>query len=186
MIVAAAKDLFLERGYAGTTIEVIAERAGVAVSTVYAVYGSKRAILRGMRAPWHAGSRIRDVTYGDLGGAHPGERIEQLAQATARQWESGAEIIAIYQGAASADPEAAAELSAALEGRRKGMELFAKSLEPHLRPGLDVAQAAAILQALCLTEVFQQLVQRSGWSVEAYQEWLEQVLIRELLGDGKL
>ena len=39
MIVAAAQALFLEQGYICTTIDVIAERAGVAVSTVYAIFG---------------------------------------------------------------------------------------------------------------------------------------------------
>jgi hypothetical protein len=130
---------------------------------------------------WHEASHIREVTYGDPGGATPEERLEQLARATFQQWATGAEVVAIYNGAASADPEAAAELSQALEGRRKAMETFAQNLEPHLRPGLQVADAIAILQALCLPEVFNELVRRSGWSPEAYQAWLAQALKRELL-----
>ena len=86
----------------------------------------------------------------------------------------------IYTIAAAADLEAAAELSDALAGRRKGMETFAMSLEPHLRPGLDTARAA-ILQALCLPDVFNTLVRQSGWQTEAYQAWLSQALKRELL-----
>ena len=183
MIAAAAKTLFLERGYTGTTIEAIAERAEVAVSTVYAVFGSKRVILRAIRSAWHERSHIREVTYGDPGEARPVERLEKLAQATRLQWETGSEVIAIYNGAAAADAEAAAELSQALEGRRRGMETFAKSLAPHLRPGLDVEHATAILQALCLPEVFNELVRHSGWPGEAYQAWLAQTLKRELL-DG--
>jgi AcrR family transcriptional regulator len=184
MIVAAAKALFLEQGYTGTTIEAIAGRAGVAVSTVYAVFGSKRGILRAIRNAWHDGSRIRDVTYGDPGEAGPEERLERLAQATRRQWESGAEVISIYNGAAAADPEAADELSEALKGRRKSMENFASSLEAHLRPGLDAARAAAILQALCLPDVFNELVRQSGWPADAYQAWLSQALKRELLEEA--
>ncbi len=185
MIVEAAKALFLERGYTGTTIEAIAERADVAVSTVYAVFGSKRGILRAIRAAWHERSHIREVTYGDLGESSPVDRLEQLAQATRQQWGTGSEVIAIYNGAAAADPEAAAELREALEGRRKGMETFAKSLQPHLRPGVDIARAAAILQALCLPEVFYELVHHSGWSEEAYQAWLSQALKRELLAESE-
>ena len=184
MIVAAAKALFLERGYTGTTMEAIAERADVAVSTVYAVFASKRGILRAIRSAWHEVSHIRDVTYGDPGGAGPEERVEKLARASRQQWESGTEVITIYKGAAAADPEAAAELSEALAGRQRGMETFAKSLEPHLRPGLDVDHAAAILQALCLPEVFNVLVLQSGWSAEAYQSWLSQTLKHELLEDS--
>ena len=181
MIVAAAKALFLEQGYTGATVEAIAERAEVAVSTVYAVFRSKRGILRAIRSAWHERSHIREVTYGDPGEASPEERLEQLAQATRRQWETGAEVIAIYNGAAAADPEAAAELSEALQGRRKSMQTFASSLEPHLRAGLDVARAAAILQGLCLPDVFNELVRQSDWSLDAYQTWLSNILKRELL-----
>ena len=35
----------MERGYTGTTIEQIAQEAGVAVETLYATFGSKRAVL---------------------------------------------------------------------------------------------------------------------------------------------
>jgi AcrR family transcriptional regulator len=182
MIVEAAKALFMERGYTTTTIESIAEGAGVAVSTVYAVFGSKRGILQALRASWHERSKIREVTYGNLENLTASERLERLAQATRQQWESGAAVTAIYRSAAEADPEAAAELRQALEGRRKGMENFARGLEAHLRPGLDVTSAAAILQALCLAEVYGQLVHSSGWQPEAYQSWLYQALKHELLG----
>lgn len=85
-------------------------------------------------------------------------------------------MIAIYTGAS------AAELEEALEGRRKGMLTFALNLETHLRPGLSVDQAAAVLQALCLPEVYHELVQHSAWSPDDYQAWLAQALKRELLG----
>lgn len=181
MIVTAAKELFLEQGYSGTTIESIAARAGVAVSTVYAVFGSKRGILRAIRTEWHERSHIRDITVGTLGGDEPRERLEQLAQATRQQWETGAEVIAIYNGAATSDAEAAAELNQALAGRRKALKSFALGLKPHLRPGLDVTHAAAIVQALCLAEVYHELVRRVGWTGEEYQQWLAQALKCQLL-----
>src|SRR5215204_3120445 len=53
-IVEAARQLFAERGYVGTTIEAIAQAAGVAGETVYATFGSKRAIL----------ARLVDVSVG--------------------------------------------------------------------------------------------------------------------------
>ena len=90
MIAAAAKELFLERGYASTTIEAIAERADVAVSTVYAIFVSKRGILRAIRSAWHERSHIREVTYGDLRGIGLEEQLRMLAEATRQQWESSA------------------------------------------------------------------------------------------------
>ena len=95
----------------------------------------------------------------------------------------GSEVITIFSGAAAADQEAAAELNEALEGRRKGMEFFVKGLKSNLRPGLDTAHAAAILQALTWSEVYNQLVTRSGWTADEYQNWLFQILKHELLGN---
>jgi hypothetical protein len=90
-------------------------------------------------------------------------------------------VVAIYQSAAAADPEAAAELKEALAGRRKALEHYAATLAPYLRPGVDVAQAGAIIQALCLAEVYHQLVRESGWTADEYQSWLVEVMKRELL-----
>jgi AcrR family transcriptional regulator len=181
MIVAAAQALFLEQGYICTTIDVIAERAGVATSTVYAIFGSKRGILRAIRDTWHERTNIHEVIASSSQSASPAERLEQLAAATRRQWELGAEVTAIYTGAAAADPRAAAELTQALAGRREGLHSFAKSLEAHLREGLDSTHAAAILQALCMPEVFDELVRRSGWSADEYQAWLAKILKYEIL-----
>ena len=181
MIVAAAQALFLEQGYICTTIDIIAERAGVATSTVYAIFGSKRGILRAIRDTWHERTHIREVLSNSQPSSNPKERLEQLAKATRQQWELGAEVTAIYTGAAAADPRAAAELTQALAGRREGLQGFAKSLQPHLRPGLDSGHAAAILQALCMPEVFDELVRHSGWAANEYQTWLVNILKHEIL-----
>jgi len=181
MIVTAAQELFLEQGYICTTIDTIAERAGVATSTVYAIFGSKRGILRAIRDSWHERTHIREVLNNPQQSSNPEERLELLAEATRKQWEMGAEVTAIYTGAAAADPRAAAELSQALNGRREGLQNFARGLEPHLRSDLDSTHAASILQALCLPEVFDELVRHSGWTVEEYQAWLSATLKRQLL-----
>ncbi len=45
-VLAAATVCFEESGWAGTTVAAIAERAGVAVETVYSGFGSKKELLR--------------------------------------------------------------------------------------------------------------------------------------------
>src|SRR4030065_1450357 len=87
MIVAAAQALFLEQGYICTTIDAIAERAGVATSTVYAIFGSKRGILRAIRDTWHERTHIREVLNNSQPSPNPVERLDVLAEATRRQWE---------------------------------------------------------------------------------------------------
>ena len=50
-------------------------------------------------------------------------------------------------------------------------------------PCLDIHHAAAILCRLCQAEVYEELVKRSGWTPEAYQNWLAAALKRELLAE---
>jgi AcrR family transcriptional regulator len=45
-VVAAARELFLAEGYAGTTVRKIAAAAGVSEQTVYTRIGNKAAILK--------------------------------------------------------------------------------------------------------------------------------------------
>jgi len=47
-VVDAARALFLERGYAGTTIDAISDRADVPSPTVYRLFSSKLGILRAL------------------------------------------------------------------------------------------------------------------------------------------
>lgn len=181
LIVDAAQELFLEQGYTATSIEAIAAKAGVAVSTVYAVFTNKRGILKAIRQAWHDESRQRDIYQEALGLPDPRRRLELAAHATRRQWEAGATMITIYQGAAAADKEAAAELKEALQGRRAALTHFIEDMAQMLRPNLAPAQAAAIFRALTLAEVYQELVVQAGWTPDKYEAWLAQILILQLL-----
>ena len=61
----AARARFVRDGYAATTLREIADEAGVAVQTVYAVYGSKtnvvRALVRRLRDDLPADTAFRDA-----------------------------------------------------------------------------------------------------------------------------
>ena len=181
LIAEAAGRLFLDGGYAVTTMDAIAREAGVAVSTVYAIFKNKRAILKEIRMAWHDRTHAREINEQAARQPDPERRLEMVANANRRQWELGAGLIAIYQGAAAADREAAAELEEALQGRRSALDLVVEGMEKSLRPGLDATRAAAILRALCRPEVYQELVEESGWSPDEYESWLGVTLRRELL-----
>jgi AcrR family transcriptional regulator len=181
LIAEAAGKLFLERGYAATTMDAIAGEAGVAVSTVYAAFKNKRAILKEIRLAWHDRTHAREINAEAARHPDPERRLEMLASSNRRQWELGAGMVAIYQGAAAADREAAAELDEALRGRRAALDRIVEGIEEALRPGLDSARAAAILRALCRAEVYQELVEESGWSPDEYEAWLVTMLKTQLL-----
>ena len=181
LIVDAARGLFLERGYAATTMDAIAKEAGVAVSTVYAVYKNKRTILWAIREAWHEQTGAREINAEASRQPDPERRLEMVVHATRRQWETGGSVLAVYQGAAAADREAAAELEEALRGRRAALDRVVEGMEETLRPDLPVDRAAAILRALCRAEVYRELVDESGWTPDEYEAWLGETLKGQLL-----
>lgn len=182
LILETAADLFLQQGYGVTTIDAISQQAGVAVSTVYALYKSKRGILKAIRESWHGESGMRDLLHQALQEPEPARRLEQAAHFTRRQWETGARLIAIYQSAAAVDPEAAAEFALALAGRRQNLTGFIQQSAPLLRSGLEPDRAAAIFLSLTQAEIYQQLVNVSGWTADEYEAWLGNCLKQQLLG----
>jgi AcrR family transcriptional regulator len=181
LILDAARRLFLEQGYHTTTIEMIAAEAGVAVSTIYAIFHNKRGILQAMREAWHQESGQRDIYTRAREESDPQKRLAQAARATRRQWETGAALTRVYNAAASADPEAAAELSVALEGRRKNLTAFIEEMAQKLRPGLDAERAAEIFLALTMAEIYDTLVRQRGWTPDEYETWLTTLLRQQLL-----
>src|SRR6059058_694919 len=59
-IAASAMELFAEDGFRGTTVAAIAQRAGVAVATVYATFGSKGAILTALMSQFETAADVAD------------------------------------------------------------------------------------------------------------------------------
>jgi AcrR family transcriptional regulator len=181
LILDAARTLFLEQGYGTTTIDAISARAGVAASTVYSIYKNKRGILKAIREAWHQESGQRELYNLALQEPSAQHRMELVAKATRRQWETGATLTAIYTSAAAVDAEAAAELKEALAGRRHNLAKFIEATASMLRPNLNPQQATAIYLALTRTEVYQELVEVFGWSPDDYEIWLTETLKQQLL-----
>ena len=181
LIVDAACELFLAQGYLATTIEAISAEAGVAVSTVYAVFRNKRGILQAIRERWHQESGQRDIYQQAMEPLDPKRRLELAAYATRRQWETSGAMMAIYQAAAAVDPDAAAELTTALQGRRVFLTHFIGNMTEQLRPDLSPARAIALFNALTQPTIYQDLVGIDGWSPEEYEVWLAETLQQQLL-----
>ena len=181
LIVDAARELFLAQGYMATTIEAISAGAGVAVSTVYAVFRNKRGILQAIRERWHRESGQRDIYRQAMEQQDPKRRLELAAYATRRQWETGGAMMAIYQAAAAADPDAAAELSTALQGRRTFLTQFIDAMSEQLRLDLSPTRATALFSTLTQPTIYQELVGEEGWSPEEYEVWLAETLQQQLL-----
>ena len=177
----AARQLFRRDGYAATTLTDIAAEAGVAVQTVYAVYGSKAGILGSLReAVMHQPEA--EALYGQAMAAPSAERsLELFARSIRVRFEQSGDVIVILRDASTADAAIRDGVTATLQRRRGGLRQLAERLAPGLRRDLDVPLAAAILDALTLPEVREELVDAQGWTDDAYETWLAGILTRELL-----
>ena len=179
LIVDQAAELFLRDGYTSATIDAIAARAGVAVSTVYNAFTNKRGILKAIRESWHQESGQRDLFR--QAGSEPtlARRLELAAHATRRQWETGARMMMVYTAAAATDPEAAAELAEALNGRRINLGRSLRNWA--LEYGQDPERTAAVFLATTRAEVYLELVEEWRWSPQQYEDWLAETLKAQFL-----
>lgn len=177
-IVESARRRFAETGYAATTLKEIAAGAGVAVQTVYAIYGSKAAILRALRD-----SLMNDVVADEAFGRameadDPASALRAFASSIRHRWEAGHDIVTTTAKAAAADPSIGADLQVALAARRRGIRRLAEHVAT-LTAG-DASRVEALIDALTMPEVYEQLVAVHGWTPDAYQEWLANTLVEQL------
>lgn len=188
-ILDAARQLFPERGYAGTTIEAIAQAAGVAAITVYSTFGSKRALLArlidiavtGDERPVPILERERPRAVMALPNQH--DQIRLFARDIVAIMERVAPLLEVLSHAARTEPDMAELLDNVLQGRLAGMRAFTTALHRNgkLRDGMSSATAAATVWALTSAEMVLLLTRRLGWSADQYIAWLERSLVALLL-----
>lgn len=177
----AARALFRTRGYGATTLQAVADEAGVAVQTVYAVYGSKAGILHELRDTVLRQPEAEALYLEAMAETEAGQKLELFASSIRRRWEFGHDVVAIQRDAGATDPSVRTEVEEVLGMRRRGIARLAHSLEAELSAGIDPAQAAAILDALTLPEVYSELTDVASWTADKYEAWLVQCLKDQLL-----
>lgn len=188
-ILAAARELFAEHGYAATGVAAIAARAGVAVDTVYSAAGRKPVLLRELVETALSGTdeavpgelrpyvrRIRET-------AAAGAKLAVYADAVAHIGVRLAPVHRALVEAASTDPNCAA-LRAEVDARRaRNMRLFVAELRAtgELRPELSDDEVADIIWSMNAPEYRALLVDGRGWSAERFGDWLADAWTRSLL-----
>jgi TetR/AcrR family transcriptional regulator, regulator of autoinduction and epiphytic fitness len=191
-LIAAATELFAERGYAGTTIEAIARQAGVARPTVFtAMPGGKPQLLKEARDIAIAGDDepvpIPQRTWyrRTLAQTDPAVLLYMQSHNNRRILERVAALELVIRAAAS-DPALAGLAAEARRQRRFGAASITGRLNDlgALRPGLTHQAAGDVYYAIASPEVFILLTRDQGWTVTAYEEWLAGQLIHALLGSA--
>ncbi|MGM7648275.1 helix-turn-helix domain-containing protein [Nocardia sp. JW2] len=190
-MLSAARELFIERGYAATTMKAIAERAGMAVQSLYFTFANKRAILVELLDTDIAGDAEPIATmdrpwFAEALAAPAREQIRLQVLAAAEILARVAPLLEVVRSAASTDAELAEMWRTNVEQRlivqqRLAAELATKAA---LREGLSVERAADIALAITAPETYRLLVGERGWTSQEWQRWATEVLVAQLLDEG--
>jgi AcrR family transcriptional regulator len=189
-VLAAARELFLARGYAGTTVAAVAQAAGVSPDTIYVSVGGKQGLLEGVLAlarsdPEDPAQRDQDHRRDEIGAvADPHQRLRRLVELSCQTLARISPVHAVLRGAADGHPFAA-ELSARMLRLRLQLQAgnLAAYLGTSLRPGLTVTQAAEHYSALVSPELYHLLTVERRWTTRQYASWVTALLDHDLLGD---
>jgi AcrR family transcriptional regulator len=183
-VVRAARTLFLERGYAGTTVEAISDVSDVPPATVYRLFSSKLGILKALLDVSIAGDdetiplADRDHVRALLADPDPRSQLSGFAGITRGIMSRTEPVHRILVSAAASDSAAAALLAEQTRHRQIARSL---ALAGALRPELREREAADIIHALMSPEVYRLLVADRGWRPARYERWLTRILIDQLL-----
>ena len=183
----AAHELFVSTGYAATTMQAIADRAGVAGQTVYAVFGNKRELLQQLIESTITGDDdprpITERSEAQAIAAEPdARRRAELDAALSRSiTERVAPIVRVASEAAASDPELAAMMEEVKVARRKEMIASAEIMAGPDGLRLDKKEAAATLYVLYSPAVADMLMGDDGWSAKRYEKWLAHMLVSAVI-----
>jgi AcrR family transcriptional regulator len=181
----AAKTLFLRQGIDRVTIAQIAEKADVAVSTIYALYKSKEGILRGLMGASLFGQRFQAARAKLEGETDPVRLIALTADVARAIYEGESSELGLMRGASAFSP-ALRKLEQEFEKIRFEMQeervrlLFAQSAE---KKGLGLDDARRILWMYTSRDVYRMLVHEGGWTPDQYQKWLSETLVNAMVSE---
>ena len=184
----AAGALFEERGYTGASIAAIAAAAGVSEETIYARFGTKRALLGELVARAVRGADPRPVPEQEgprtlAAASDQREQLRLFAADIAERLERAGPLVTLI-GAARAEPELA-ELLERIHGERlTSLRVVVDALLSNGPLRLAEKEALDTVWALTSPELHQLLVRVRGWSRSRYSAWLADSLAALLLQPG--
>ncbi|MGN9784906.1 TetR/AcrR family transcriptional regulator [Nonomuraea sp. ZG12] len=190
-VVEAARELFVAQGYGATSLQEVADRAGVAVQTIYFVFRNKRTLFKDvvdtsiagdtepvatMDREWFRAACAEPTAAGQLR-AHVRGTREILGRV--------APIMSLIATAAATDPEIAAQWPDGPDPRYTVHYTAAEALagKPDARPGISVEMAADVLFGLLSPQLYLIFVRDRDWSPDTWEEWARTALTSQLCAD---
>ena len=182
----AAYELFCELGYRATTMAAIADRAQVAVQTVYFTFHTKDALLQEVhnqtvlgrdatlpvQQPWYLSARAQ---------TDPRRAVELIVTGVATILSRVAPMLPVFHAVAA--DEAGAVYRHGEQLRRIGMSDLAAFFADQgwLRTEVDRARASDLFYVLLGAETYRTFVLELEWSEQAWAAWTIEALTRDLI-----
>lgn len=186
-IMDATYALLIETGYAKATITAVAERAGVAVPTVYKAFGSKAELIKRVYDRVLAGDDT-DAAIGDRPQAQQILAEQDAGQSLVRYAALATDIstrigplLTVLLAARSTDGQLQEFVATIEQERRRGNERFAAHLAASDWLAVDLDRATDLLWLFTAPETYQRLVAERGWDLETFRSWLAETLTDQLL-----
>ena len=172
-ILTAARRLFAERGYAGTSVRAIARAAGVSAQTVYDSVGSKQAVVAQLNDLLDQEAGIAALAATASRSQDPDELTAINARISRSILEHAGDIVHALISGAAAEPALAAALE---EGQRRhlaGTTMIVGRLDSldALAPGMSTDAAVDTLAALSDVRVSHILHHDYGWTLDRIESW---------------
>jgi AcrR family transcriptional regulator len=188
-IVAAATALFLERGYDGTSLADVAERAAVARPTVIAAFGGKPALLSRVLDEALAGDDepvpVRDRPwFQPVWDARDAPAVlAAYARVCVLIAHRAGHVVEVVRRATDSAPQVAHLWQSWLHGRRSGAAMVVQRpiVVAALRRTLTIDTAGDVLWTLNDPDLFINLVELRGWPAATYERWLADTMQTLLL-----
>lgn len=187
-VLRAARDLFADRGYAGTSVSDVARSAGVSVDTLYATVGRKPQLLLAVHDMELAGggspveASQRDYVAQMQAAPTAAEKIGIYADALTERLPRTAPLLSSLRAAGETDPECRQVYETVSERRRRNMRLLAADLRStgEVRDDLDDDTIADIVWSMNAPD-FYLLIRSGGRTAEQYGSMVRDIWLHTLL-----
>ncbi len=187
-IIQAASELFVADGYGATNLQDVADRAGVAVQTIYFVFGNKRALLKELVDVTIAGDSEPIATMDrpwftdSVAAATAEEMLADYVPGSSAVLARVSPIMRVLEAAVANDPEVAALWPQDEDLRYVVQRAAADALvaKPGARKGVTVDQAADLLYGILSPELYLLFTRDRAWSHDRWLDWATQTLRTQL------
>jgi AcrR family transcriptional regulator len=174
----AAERLIRDGEFHSTTVEALAEKAGVSRATVFNRFGSKLGVLEALVERCFTGPEMRAIKEAvEL--EDPVAALEAMIEPSCAIWEAKGFIVEQLYAIVVLEPGAAALIDEVEAEQRFGLQGLTRRMAraDQLRPGLGEARAAATLHMLTSLECFLRLRRAYGLSLRQTRDTIAELAL---------